>query len=80
MILGVFSLYFSTLGLKNLTYEKTQFKIQLKINLYLSYLTIIDLNYSICSVFETQLILESRDLTGHTHFWPGPPYKFLICF
>ena len=68
MIFGVFSLYFSTLGLKNLTYEKTQFKIQLKINLYLSYLTIIDLNYSICSVFETQLILESRDLTGHTHF------------
>ena len=36
--------------------------------------------YFICSVFETQSILESRDLTGHTHFWPSLPNKFLINF
>ena len=27
--------------------------------------------------FEIQLILESQDQTGHTHFWPCPPNKFL---
>ena len=25
-------------------------------------------------------ILESHDQTGHTHFWPCPPNKFLISF
>ena len=30
--------------------------------------------------FEIQSILESHDQTGHTHFWPCPPNKFLISF
>ena len=34
----------------------------------------------VSSVFEMQSILESRDLTGHTHFWPYPPNRFLISF
>ena len=31
-------------------------------------------------IFEMQLILESHDRTGHTHFWPCPPEKFLSIF
>ena len=31
-------------------------------------------------IFEVQSILETRDTTGHTHFWLWPPQKFLITF
>ena len=36
--------------------------------------------FSTCSVFEAQSILESCQMTGHTHFWSCPSNKFLISF
>ena len=31
-------------------------------------------------IFEIKSTLESRDQTGHMHFWPCPPNKFLTSF